>query len=813
MKSRQQDKVSKARRAHNGVAPLKTVPPPPHWKTRLSELELRQTDLKIENNALRATCARLENSLAATTKLHNLGSIGIATFDAAGTIVDLNETTAVFLGDSKASLLGQSFPAQLNPEDVPRFLAHLRRSRRLRAPVVTEFRLPRGGGVEFLELATTPIFNSKSRWLRFETALIDISERKRVEAELRLSEETLRTLVEASPHPIQFKDTAGRWLLANGAALDLFGLSGVDYHLKSDEELAQKFPLCRLALELRQGGDHAALQEGKLIRVNEVAFNRDGSTRVFDVLRVPLLEEGRPKGLVVLGYDITDRQQGEEKLRKAYEELELRVRERTAELRQTLERVNDLYHNAPCGYHSLDEKGVFVDVNNTELEWLGYEREELVGKKSTFDLQTLRSRKAGKEVFQRLIQEGTVRDVELELVRKDGSILPVLLTASAIKDASGRFLRSRSAIIDITDRKQAERALRESESRLQAILDNTPAMIFLQDTRGRYLHFNREFGRVFNLSLQDAVGKTHAEIFPQREPVPFATHDRKVIENDAPVQFDEVSMQDDGPHTSIVTKFPLYDHEGVIQAIGGIVTDITERKRLEEEVLRVSEREQRRIAQDLHDGVGQQMAGVWCLSEMLRRDLQARSAQETEKAEQISRLLKTTLTQTRNLARGLHPVSQESNGLMSALDDFAISVTDVFKVSCHFQCRQPVLLENNEVATHLYRIAQEAVTNAMKHAKAKRVEIGLSSNRTGLILSVADDGVGFQTKRRSTKGMGLRIMNYRANMVGGTLSLHHPPRGGTAVVCNLPWPGKSKSYDETLPKPLQAKKTKKGLHR
>jgi PAS domain S-box-containing protein len=787
---------------------------PGQWETRLAEMELRQTRLEMENSSLREECTRLEHSLAGAAKLHNLGSIGMATFDAHGSILDLNDTTAAFLDGSRYSLLGHSFASQLQPEDAPRFLAHLRRARRIRGSVVDGFRLIGGHKKpEFVELATMPIFDANSKWLRFEAALVDVSVRKRVEAELKLSEETLRALVESSPHPIQFKDASGRWLMANGAALEVFDLTGADYRFKTDQELATQYPLCRLALELRQGGDHVAQQRGKLLRLNEVVFNRDGSTRVFDVLRVPLVEAGQPKGLVVLGYDITDRQLVEEKLRRAYEELEHRVRERTSQLQHTLERVNDLYHNAPCGYHSLDEDGIYVDINNTELEWLGYERSQIVGKKNTFELQTPRSQVTGKEVFHRLIAEGSVRDVELEFIRKDGSILPVLLTASAIHDASGKFLRSRSAIVDITDRKQAEWALRESESRLQAILDNTPAMIFLKDIRGRYLHFNREFSRVFHLSLADAIGKTDAEISPFKKSGPFISQDSRVIENNAPVQFDEVSMQDDGEHTSIVTKFPIYDHEGKIHGIGGIVTDITERKRLEEEVLRVSEREQRRIAQDLHDGVGQQLAGAWCLSEMLRRDLQDKTAVETEKADQISKLLKVTLAQTRSLARGLHPVLPEANGLMSALEDFAGSMSEVFKVPCHFRCQQPVLIENNEVATHLYRIAQEAVTNAMKHAKAREIKIELSSTRRGVTLSVADDGVGYQTKRRSTKGMGLRIMNYRANIIGGTLTLGRSSQGGTEIICNLSWPDTTKPIDETLPKRLQTKKTQKGLHR
>jgi signal transduction histidine kinase len=162
--------------------------------------------------------------------------------------------------------------------------------------------------------------------------------------------------------------------------------------------------------------------------------------------------------------------------------------------------------------------------------------------------------------------------------------------------------------------------------------------------------------------------------------------------------FDEVAMHEDGPHTSVVSKAPLYDDTGEIYALVDIVTDITERKRLEEEVLHISEREHRRIAQDLHDGVGQQLAGISCLSNVLKKSLSDQRSPEAETATRISQLLDSAVAQTRSLARGLHPVEPEPSGLMSALDELAVMVTDLFKVSCKFHCAEPVLIEDNDVA-------------------------------------------------------------------------------------------------------------------
>jgi signal transduction histidine kinase len=228
---------------------------------------------------------------------------------------------------------------------------------------------------------------------------------------------------------------------------------------------------------------------------------------------------------------------------------------------------------------------------------------------------------------------------------------------------------------------------------------------------------------------------------------------------------------------------PIKNEAGRVTGVSAIMQDISERKRLEAEILQVSEREQRRIAEDLHDGVGQQLGGISFLSDALRKNLAELGSSEAEAAAKISRLLTVATAQIRSLARGLHPVAPETNGLMSALEDLACHVTDLFKTSCHFECPHPVLIDDNIVATHMYRIAQEATTNAIKHGQAQRIEIRLSSTPEQITLAVSDDGVGFKPGARHHKGMGLRIMNHRSSMIGGTVVVHKRRSGGTEAVC------------------------------
>lgn len=181
--------------------------------------------------------------------------------------------------------------------------------------------------------------------------------------------------------------------------------------------------------------------------------------------------------------------------------------------------------------------------------------------------------------------------------------------------------------------------------------------------------------------------------------------------------------------------------------------------------------------------MGQQLGGISFLSEVLRKNLAEQASSEAEVAAKISKLLTVATGQTRSLARGLYPVAPETNGLMSALEDLASRVTDLFKTSCRFECPRPVLIEDNILATHLYRIAQEATTNAIKHAQAQWIEIRLSSAPKQITLAVSDDGVGLKAGARHQMGMGLRIMNHRASMIGGTVVMQKMRNGGTEVIC------------------------------
>ena len=216
-----------------------------------------------------------------------------------------------------------------------------------------------------------------------------------------------------------------------------------------------------------------------------------------------------------------------------------------------------------------------------------------------------------------------------------------------------------------------------------------------------------------------------------------------------------------------------------------IVRDITERRILEKEILEISEREQRRLGQDLHDDLGQSLTGISFLAKVLQNRLTAAQIPEAKNAEEIATLLNEALQQTRSLSRGLCPVVLESNDIAAALQQLVENLQSIFSVSAELACDPELKIVDNQLAVHLYRIAQEATTNAIKHGQATKIHISLLRNRSRLTLRVKDNGIGYDKSSPDKKGMGLRVMHHRAGMIGGTLDIKPLSQRGTVVTCSV----------------------------
>jgi signal transduction histidine kinase len=206
---------------------------------------------------------------------------------------------------------------------------------------------------------------------------------------------------------------------------------------------------------------------------------------------------------------------------------------------------------------------------------------------------------------------------------------------------------------------------------------------------------------------------------------------------------------------------------------------------LEREIIKISEREQRRFGQDLHDGLCQYFAAVGCAAVSLRNDLEKISLKEASAAGEIAEFIKQGVIQARNLSHGLFPVQEDESALQTALAELTANASKMLNIKCSLQCPDPVPVHDNAVATHLYRIAQEALHNANKHGHASEVTVELSAQNESVKLRVVDNGGGLEKPQNAGRGMGIKIMNYRARLIGGQLEIGQNPAGGTVVACSF----------------------------
>jgi len=218
--------------------------------------------------------------------------------------------------------------------------------------------------------------------------------------------------------------------------------------------------------------------------------------------------------------------------------------------------------------------------------------------------------------------------------------------------------------------------------------------------------------------------------------------------------------------------------------------------RLESEIIEISEREQRRIGRDLHDGLCQHFAAIGCGVASLRADLlQQHMPNEAAVAAELAELLNNGVVQARDLARGLVPVHMEA-GLSFALEELVGSVSRLQDIECTFDSDEKVEIGDASAATHLYRIAQEAINNACRHGASSIVRLALVEEGDSATLSISDNGRGISNTSNGSRGLGLNIMSYRARLVGGNLAIEHAPGGGTLITCTFPQQRHSQQHDQ-----------------
>ena len=338
---------------------------------------------------------------------------------------------------------------------------------------------------------------------------------------------------------------------------------------------------------------------------------------------------------------------------------------------------------------------------------------------------------------------------------------------------------------DITERQRVEDALRESEERYRGLLEVSPDAIYLcQDARIKYI--NGAGVRLFGAARpEQLLGMTSLDLYHSDYRDLTDQRVRHALEHRQPLSLiEEKIVRLDGVVREVeVAGCPFNERDGMSLLV--VLHDITERRLLERGILTAVEKEQQRLGRDLHDGLCQLLTTAKYKTSLLERKLARKTAVSPNEAGAIERQLNEAIQQAYSLAQGLSPVKVMGRGLMAALEELAASVENAFEVRCVCDFPEPLAVPDHAVANHLYRIAQEAIQNAIKHGKTKNIRVKLKQVRGGIELEVENDGVGFPREAGRPGGMGLGNMKARAGIIGAALDIRRGKRGGTIVTCRL----------------------------
>jgi PAS domain S-box-containing protein len=323
---------------------------------------------------------------------------------------------------------------------------------------------------------------------------------------------------------------------------------------------------------------------------------------------------------------------------------------------------------------------------------------------------------------------------------------------------------------------------------LGTLIDNLPDVVYALDREGRLTIANRALLEAVGRKREELIGKKLSEVWNDERAIDMDAQNETTLRTGrAATDQERASISPDGEvHWFVQSHLPLKDHGSVV----GLVctsSEVTARRALEQEILEISNREQRRLGSDLHDGLGQELTGLSLLLKGLEVQLSRERPEYQAQIQKIADLMAHAIQSTRSLARGLAPVNLERGGLTEALKHLIARCRDMYGLACTYSDGGQKLPDIEEgAATHLYRIAQEATTNAARYARAKSISVEVRMTGRRLQLIIADDGIGLSAGlAKGSPGMGLKIMEYRARMLGGVVSFEEPGVG-TRIVLSAP---------------------------
>jgi PAS domain S-box-containing protein len=485
---------------------------------------------------------------------------------------------------------------------------------------------------------------------------------------------------------------------------------------------------------------------------------------------------------------------------------EVRERAHLDRLDQQLSEIETLYRTAPIGLSMFNRELRCARINEKMAEMNGVPVEATLGRHLREYIPAELADQA-EPILRKVCDTGeAVLGVEVRGQTAAGIPSFWLVSYHPLRDREGAIGGVQVVVQDISARARAEatvkelnaqleqrvmertRELQDSEHRMSAILDASSDAMITIDASGKIITFSRSAVGLFGYSADEAIGQNVRILMPLAEREYHDAYLRRYAETRKPHIIGSTralsACRKDGVLFPIELRVTGIDHLGLFV---GCVRDMTSARALQQEVLNIAMLEQRRIGQELHDGTQQELTGLGLLAQSLSEMI---GRQGTTQAAELARRLAAGIAEAnghvRALAHGLIPVPIDADSLPDALNELANSTQQRSGLTCRFECREPVKVSDLDAATHLFRLSQEAVSNAVKHARAGTVTIRLHHVNGALTLEIADDGIGIDPLKRPVGGAGLRLMEHRCALVGGRLSVTPRAGGGTVIRCVIP---------------------------
>lgn len=689
------------------------------------------------------------------------------------------------------------------PQDAERVLRDL-------IPVECEVR--HEGGQYFL-VRIVPYRTGEDRIDGVVLNFVDITKRKEAEEELRAAararEQQARlfdtTLSSIADFAYTF-DQEGRFIFANRPLADLLERTPEEMVGKNFFDLGYPNELAgKLQEQIR-----TVFETKEIVRDETPFTNLSGSTGFYEYIFRPVLNrEGTVDTVVGSTRDVTERKKAEQ----ALAESETRFRE--------------FAENSAAVFWIIDAASKKLEYLNPAYEQIwGEARKVAMGDLGRWkELLHPDDRARVEDTLQHLLT-GKRATIEYRIIRPhDGEMRWIRDAGFPIYDEKGVLTRVAGVARDVSAEKESEKSLLVTQERFRLLVEGAPEYaMFIIDLENRISYWSAGAERIFGWAAEEAVGQPGNLIFtPEDRAIGRETKEIEIAARDGVASDRRWHMRKDGSRVWVDGVMRrLADGNGTLRGFAKIARDATERReaeeklekshldlerrvknrtadltatnrklqaeierrvKLEQEILQISEREQRRIGQDLHDSLCQELAAAAFFLQSTAKKLGPTHRKESDVLTEAAQIVNANVGLARDLARGLHPVELSASGLRNALSELAYRINQ--NMPCRFHCPRPVRVQDEILALNFYRIAQEAAANAVQHAKPKEITISLTRDRQGITLAVRDNGKGMAVTAGNER-MGLHIMKYRADAIGGHLTVDSKPNEGTTVSCRVP---------------------------